>query len=61
VKPTFLTWLVTGLFLAVMIAVVVLSYFLVPHYGHYTMWVGQFVAALIALIALYLQSDQARK
>lgn len=57
-KPTFLAWLVTGLFLAVLIAVVALSYSPTPLY---IMWAGKFVVALIALVAIYLHSDQARK
>jgi len=47
-KPTFLAWLVAGLFLAVLIAVVVLSYSPTPLY---IMWAGKFFVALIALVA----------
>jgi membrane protein YdbS with pleckstrin-like domain len=57
-KPTFLAWLVMGLFLAVLIAVVALSYSPTPFYIR---WAGKFVVALIALVAIYLHSDQARK
>jgi len=57
-KRTFLAWLVTGLFLAVLIGVVVLSHSPTP--GDIR-WSSEFFAALIALIALYLHSDQARR
>ena len=57
-KPTLLAWLVTGLFLAALIAVVVLSYSPGPQC---IKWAVKFVAALIGLIVLYLHSDQARK
>ena len=57
-KPTPLAWLATGLFLAVLIAVVILGYSPTPRYF---LLAGKFFAALIALIALYLHTDQARK
>jgi hypothetical protein len=57
-KPTFLAWLVTVLFLAVLIAVVVMSHSPTPLY---IMWAGKFFAALVGLVAIYLHSDQARK
>jgi hypothetical protein len=57
-KPTFFAWLVTGLFLAVLIVVVVLSYSPTPRY---IMWAGKVFVALLALVAIYLHSDQPRK
>jgi len=48
-RPTFLAWLVTGLFLAVLIAVVVLSY---SPTSTYIMRAGKFFAALIAIAAI---------
>ena len=57
-KPTFLAWAVTGLFLAAMVAILVLSYSPSPMY---LKWCGGFIAALIGLVALHLHSDQAKK
>jgi hypothetical protein len=58
VKPTLSAWVVTGVFLAALIAVIVFSYSPTPNY---MTWVVRFVVALVALITLYLQSDQARR
>ena len=57
-KPTFSAWLVTGLFLAVLIAVVVLSYSPRPYSNMIT---AKVLVGLLGLIALYLHCDQARK
>ena len=57
-KPTFSAWLVTGLFLTVLIAVVVLSYSPRPYS---IMLTAKVLVGLLGLIALYLHSDQARK
>jgi hypothetical protein len=57
-KPTFLAWLVTGLFLALLSTVIVLSYSPRPYS---IMLTAKFVVGVLGLIALYLHSDQARK
>jgi len=56
-KPTLLQWLVTGLFLAVLIAVVVCRI----HHATLHHMVGQVFRCMIALIALYLHADPSTK